>query len=342
MKIHLTLAHENEVFALFEARAALSKAHELTANPGLADLILILGNFGTAPHKLLDHPLYKAFPDRCAVYTEDDYYLPLAPGVYCSAHRDEHARAGRIFSYSYMSRNGRYRNPYLAETSSAMPGMVLPAPRERRYLFTFQGGSTSLLRKRLFNVKFNRADVLIENTSRYYHWDDSQPDRLDRQLAYAETVAASQFVLCPRGAGTGSIRLFEVMAAGVAPVLLSDDYELPPGPAWDTFLLRVAERDFARLPELLEPHVASAAERGRLAREAFVQHFSIEREFDAIIELAVRALRHGPPLEEEFRKRQAAMIRRVELKRRMRSALRTAVLKALKALRLKNPYQMSR
>ena len=78
MKIHLTLAHENEVFALFEARAALSKAHQLTADPGLAGLILILGNFGTSPHELVDHPLYKAFPDRCAVYTEDDYYLPLA------------------------------------------------------------------------------------------------------------------------------------------------------------------------------------------------------------------------------------------------------------------------
>jgi hypothetical protein len=209
-------------------------------------------------------------------------------------------------------------------------------------LFTFQGGSTSLLRKRLFNVKFNRDDVLIENTSKYYHWDDSQPDRWERQRVYAETVAASHFVLCPCGSGAGSIRFFEVMAAGVAPVLLSDDYELPPGPAWETFLLRVQERDIDKLPALLEPHVASAAERGRLAREAYFEHFSVEQEFDRIVELAVRSLRHGPPAEESFRKQQAAIVRRTALKRRLRDVLRAAVLKTLKVLHLKNPYQMNR
>jgi hypothetical protein len=339
MKIHLAVAHETEQEAILEARAAQSKEHELVADPGSADLILILGSFGRDPHELLGHPAYKAYPDRCAVYNEDDNYMPLAPGVYCSAHRDEHSRAGRVFSYSYVSRNGRYQNPYLAETSAELPKLAAP---EKRYLFTFQGGSTSLLRKRLFNLKFDRADVLIENTSNYFHWDDSQPNRRDRQLAYAETVAASHFVLCPRGAGAGSIRFFEVMAAGIAPVLLSDDYELPPGPAWDTFLLRVAERDIAKLPALLEPHVASAAERGRLAREAFVKHFSAHMEFDRIVELAALSLRHGPPSEEQFRKQQAAIIRRVELKRAVRDTVRAVVLKTLKILHLKNPYQMNR
>jgi hypothetical protein len=223
--------------------------------------------------------------------------------------------------------------------SSDEPKCAVP---EKRYLFTFQGGSTSLLRKRMFNLKFNRPDVLIENTSQYYHWDDSQPGRRDRQLAYAETVVASHFVLCPRGAGSGTIRFFEVMAAGIAPVLLSDDYELPPGPAWNTFLLRVAERNISRLPALLQPHVGSSAERGRLAREAFLAHFSPELEFDRIIELAALSLRHGPPSEDQFRRQQSAMIRRLHLKRAARNALRTVALKTLKVLRLKNPYQMNR
>ena len=337
MNVHLTVCGESELPGLFEARAVLSKKHELTADPGAADLTLILGSFGHDPRLLLEHPLYTTFPDRCAVYTEVDNYLPLAPGVYCSAHRDEQAHAGRIFSYSYVSRNGRYQNRYLAETS---PDVRMAAP-EKRYLFTFQGGSTSLLRKRLFNVKYDRADVLIENTSRYYHWDDSQPDRRDRQLAYAETVAASHFVLCPRGAGTGTIRFFEVMAAGIAPVLLSDDYELPPGPAWDGFLVRVPERDLAKLPALLEPLATSAAERGRLARAAYLEYFSVEREFDQVVELAARSLRHGPPPEERFRRRQAAIIQRVRLENQIRGALRNMVLRTLKVLRIKNPYQMN-
>ena len=339
MKVHLSAVGETELLTLLQERAARSAEHTLTLDAGAADLILLLGSFGQEPQKLLNHPLYLALPDRCAVYTEDDNYLPLVPGLYCSAHLDKHARVGRVFSYSYVSRNGRYQNPYLAEMPSAPIAPVEPA---KRYLFTFQGGSTSLLRKRLFNLKFDRADVLIENTSTYYHWDDSQADRQQRQLRYAETVAASHFVLCPRGAGVGTIRFFEVMAAGIAPVLIVDDYELPPGPAWEAFLLRVPEKDIARLPQLLEAEAASAAERGRLARAAFVEYFSIERELDRIIELAALSLRHGLPAEDEFRSRQRAMIRRAGWKRATRSALRKAVLKTLQVLHLKSPYQMNR
>jgi hypothetical protein len=209
-------------------------------------------------------------------------------------------------------------------------------------LFSFLGGSTSIVRKRLFNLKFNRSDVLIENTSAYWHWDNSQPDRDERQRRYAETLAASHFALCPCGAGAGSSRFFEVMAAGVAPVLLSDEFELTPGPAWDQFLIRVRERDIARLPTILERHLDSAGERGRLARDAFDEYFAIDHEFDCLIDLAARALQHGAPAEEYFRRRQMAMFHRFEWKRKTRAAVRSMALGALKALHLKNPYQMNR
>jgi hypothetical protein len=209
-------------------------------------------------------------------------------------------------------------------------------------LFSFLGGSTSILRKRLFNLKFNRSDVLIENTSTYWHWDNSQPGRDEHQRRYAETLAASHFALCPRGAGAGSSRFFEVMAAGVVPVLLSDEYELTPGPAWDRFLIRVRERDIARLPTIIEPHLENAAERGRLARQAFDEYFAIDREFDCLVDLAARALRHDPPPEEYFRRRQMAMFRKFAWKRKTRTALRSMALGAIKALHLKNPYQMNR
>jgi hypothetical protein len=142
---------------------------------------------------------------------------------------------------------------------------VTQADTPKNLLFSFQGGSTSLLRKRMFNLKFGRSDVLIENTSTYYHWDLWQPGRQERQQRYAQTIAESHFVLCPRGAGAGSIRLFEVMQAGVAPVLISGNYSLPAHVPWNTFLIRIAERDISRLPALLEPHLVSAPERGRIA-----------------------------------------------------------------------------
>lgn len=331
MKIHLSAIHETELITLLPERAKLSTMHVLVDSPEEAEMILLTGSFGRDPQHLLEHPLYRAFADKCAVYTEDDNYLALIPGVYCSAAVDDNSRAGRTFSYSYVSASGKYSNKFVTGTDT-----------EKRLLFSFQGGSTSLLRKRMFNLKFDRQDVLIENTSAYYHWDLTQPDRAERQQRYAETLATSNFVLCPRGAGTGSIRLFEVMGAGVAPVLISDDYLLPPHVPWESFLLRIAERDIARLPELIEPHLPSAAERGRLARQAWLDYFAPEKEFDAIVASASAALKHGPPEEAVFRKRQQSLIAKAERKRKLRAFARSAVLKTLKVLRLKSPYQMNR
>lgn len=339
MNVYLGAVCATDQVDILRDHAQFSRNHQIVSDPSAADFILILGASAREPQRLLEHELYRAYPERCAVYTEDDDYVPLLPGVYCSATKDEHTRIGRVFNYAYITRNGKHRNRYLGEAPDAAS---IPAATQKRYLFTFMGGSTSLLRKRLFNLKFNRQDVLIENTSAYQHWDNAQSDRAERQRRYAETLAASHFVLCPRGAGAGSIRFFEVLAAGVAPVLLSDGFALPPGPAWDTFLLQVRERDITRLPEILEPLLSTAAERGRLARQAFDEYFAIDREFDCIVDLAARALRHGPPTEQYFRQRQITMFRRYERRRKTRAALRALALRTLKALHLKNPYQMNR
>jgi hypothetical protein len=330
MKIHLSPVKETELAMLLPDRAKHS-VHTLTDSAEEADLILLIGSFGVEPHYLLEHPLYEAHPEKCAVYTEDDNYLPLAPGVYCSAMEDEHVRAGRVSTYSYVSASGKHGNPFVTSSGSA-----------KRFLFSFMGGSTSLLRKRMFNLRFHRPDCLVENTSTYYHWDLHQPGREGRQQRYAQVLAESHFVLCPHGAGAGSIRLFEVMQAGIAPVLISDGYSLPPHVPWDTFLLRIPERDIARLPELLEPHVATSAERGRLARQAWLEHFAPAKEFDAIVAAAHVALHHGPPDEAEFRRLQAGIIARAERRRKVRNFARNAVLRTLKALRMKSPYQMNR
>ena len=332
MNIHLVSLNESELISLLRDRARYS-SHTLTEDPGDADLILLAGSFGVDPNLLLGYPLYRSSPGLCAVYTEDDNYLPLVPGVYCSAEIDAHSRAGRTFSYSYLSRGGLYSNPFVAAADT---------PPQKSLLASFQGGSTSLLRKRLFNLVFNRPDILIENTSTYFHWDLNQPGRELRQQRYAETLASSHFVLCPRGAGAGSIRLFEVMSAGVAPVLISDTYLLPPGPDWNTFLLRVPEKDIGRIPEILDAHVASSAERGRLAQLAWKKHFAPEHEFDSIVVGCWAALHHGPPSEDLFRAQQARIVRRARLRRNLRSFVRSIALGTLRVLRIRSPYQMNR
>ncbi|MGB0062989.1 MAG: exostosin family protein [Terracidiphilus sp.] len=339
MNVYLAALRETDQTGIIQDHASFSKSHKIVSSPLAAELILILGASAREPRQLLDHDIYKSYPSRCVIYTEEDDYLPLLPTVHTNAKIGIHTRIGRVFNYAHISRNGRHRNPFVGETTAAAP---IGLTAQKQYLFSFLGGSTSILRKRLFNLNFDRNDILIENTSAYWHWDNSQPDREARQRRYAEALAASHFGLCPRGAGAGSSRFFEVMAAGVVPVLLSDAYALTPGPAWDKFLIRVRERNIARLPAILEPYRASAAERGRLARQAFDEYFAIDCEFDRIVDLASRALQHAPPAEDLFRRRQMAMFRQFERKRKARTALRSLALGALKALHLKNPYQMNR
>jgi hypothetical protein len=334
MKVHVAALGETEIVDLLVSRADhTAVGHTIVSDPADADLIILTGHIGSDPDRyLLRHPLYLAFPDKCAMFVEEDHFLPLIPGIHCNATVGKHSRAGRIFSYAHITRNGVYSNPFVTQQIDA----------EKKYLFSFQGGSTCLLRKRLFNLSFHRADILIENTSKYYHWDLSQPGREEQQQHYARTIASSHFVVCPSGASASSIRLFEVMGAGIAPVLISDKYLLPAGVDWDSFLIRVKERDIARLPEILEPYLDTSQERGRLAREAFLAHFAPEVEFDHIVASCHAALHHGPPSEASFRRQQKRIIANFRRRTKLRSIARAAVLKTMQIFHIKNPYQMNR
>jgi hypothetical protein len=311
-------------------RSTLSTEHEVVSDPGEADVIILMGADARQPGLVLNSREYQEYPDKCSVYTEEDSYLPLLPGVYCSAVGDRSTRSGRVYNFSYMGRNGRHANPFVHEILAPRCSAVI----EKKYLFSFQGGSTSFIRKKLFRINFNRSDVIVENTSSFLNWDNSQADRSERQQRYADILGASDFVLCPRGAGAGSIRLFEVMGAGVAPVLISDKYALPPGIDWDSFLVRCRERDIAQLPNILDTIRSSAAERGRLAAAAYKEHFEGVREFDRIIELASATLQHAGPAESWYRARHAQMIRRFRLRLAARETLRRIAIWILSLLRI--------
>jgi len=95
MKIHLIPLVAGELQGLLSQRAEHSQ-HCLVEEPGDADMVIFVGDFGRAPELLLSHPVYHAYREKCAVYTEDDDYLPLLPGVYCSAQVDKHSRAAEL------------------------------------------------------------------------------------------------------------------------------------------------------------------------------------------------------------------------------------------------------
>lgn len=269
MKIHLVdLLHSTYETMVELHRKAEPQRHTLVDDPESADMILFAGGWGRRGEGIIDNPLPRKYPEKTFVYRDDDGFVPLLPGVYSSAEKPGWLNLHRVESQKFI----QVSNPN-----------IRPMQMEKKYLFSFAGGSTSWLRKRLYKIKFSRPDVLIENTSNYYHWDPSQPGRDERQKQYAATIASSHFGLCPRGASAGSFRLYEVMEIGVAPVILSDKLLLPEGPDWNSFALRIPERNMKQLDTILARYVDESAERGRRAREAYDQWFAPPVVFNHII-----------------------------------------------------------
>lgn len=86
-------------------------------------------------------------------------------------------------------------------------------------------------------------------------------------LAYNSLLSDSVFSLCPSGAGPNSIRLWESLAAGAIPVVLSDRFRPPTilasthAPRWQECVVSHSEEDLPSLAERLDSIAPTARER---------------------------------------------------------------------------------
>ena len=262
-----------EFFAFFKGWAGRSTAHQLVDRTEEAELILFV--FGTdlqAPLSAEEEALLTARADDYFALDGKDRPIGFLPGLYAALpHFDFDSRRFRTYCYPVENR----------QVEAAWQKQL-----EKTLFFSFLGGASSPLRQRLYRRRDGRSDILIEDTTSHQEWNPHQPAWAERKERYAEVLARSEFCLCPRGAGVGSIRLFEAMEAGSVPVLFSDAYVLPEGPSWDDFLIRLPESDAGRadLPELLEPWRGEAREMGRRARQAWEAWFAPAVWLDRIVE----------------------------------------------------------
>jgi hypothetical protein len=135
----------------------------------------------------------------------------------------------------------------------------------------------------LFELR--HPDGIVEEIRNFMFWNPDSDDYQGKQRRYQEVLARSRFVLCPRGHGTSSIRLYETMAAGRVPVIISDEWVAPPGPDWDRFSLRVAESEAGLIPEVLEQRDDAWSDMAAAAAAAFDAHFSRAVGFHRIADL---------------------------------------------------------
>jgi len=246
----------------------------LVEDPRAAEVILFFDSYtDTDYHFIRRHPHFRMYPAKCFLFSQLDNPVFVLPGIYASLDRQHHDPR---WTDSFCYIDGYRRNRFL---ESAREGRG-----DRSLLFSFLGRNSHPVRERLFATHFQRKDVVVEDTSRFDLWSDESERKCTHERRYAEIGATSKFMLCPRGAGVASIRLFEAMQLGCVPVIVSDDWVPPVGPDWDRFSLRVPERAVETAERLVSKREPLAKEMGVLARREWEKWFREKNHLRQILE----------------------------------------------------------
>jgi Exostosin family len=255
------------------------------------------------------HGLFKEFASRCIAITECDrpsFFLPTI----CASNSTFWLAKSRAETMEYMLAHRANWNPYIS---------AQPADRIKCHLYSFVGKPSSKVRRHLLAAhgRSSPGDVLVENSAPALI--DTVRYSLESQRRYAEIMAASKFAICPRGWGTGGVRLFEACCLGVAPVILADAWYPISGMSWN-FAIFVREKDVSKLDAIVRSREHEWRERGAAARRAYETefahhvnagrlHFKISRLLATsrpAVERAVRAsyplVRLGSLAQDRFRK----------------------------------------
>ena len=238
--------------------------HSVSADPDAADLVLFpqchMLPADWRLETIREHPLTSRFFEKIVVFDERDRTWCAFPGAYVSMAAPHFDR--------------RYQRPW-----AYFP--VQPSDHSARpdLLFSFIGSPSSRCREPLFTL--GHPDAVVEQVRGFTFYDPSSADFENRRARFREVLLRSRFVFCPRGRGTSSIRLYETLAAGRVPVIVSDDWVQPRGPNWDDFSIRWPEGRVKGLVETIEERddewsqmsaAAVAAHRDFFAQDVWFHH----------------------------------------------------------------------
>src|SRR2546423_329045 len=246
------------------ARVDTFREHSLTEDPSEADLILFAELYGAGSYfqSVRRHPFVKKFREKCFLFCSNDFVIPFLPGIFASIEKRWSSERTRSGFYLAVSENE------FVEFS--------PPRDDLTYLYSFLGTiDTAPVRRNLTTLSHPRS--FFQDTSADYR--DVLSAKLDVAAMkqywrrYGEICKLSKFVLCPRGMGTSSVRLFDTMRMGRVPVILADQWVEPEGPCWQKFSIRIPEAEFARIPAVLEERETTAIEMGLLARAQWEEWF---------------------------------------------------------------------
>ncbi len=271
MRLHISSCANggNGAYAQELARLALfcpPALCELSTDPSNADIILItdISDFDLFA-SLRRNNVWKRWPRKSFVVYEGDSPPIFLHGLVSSTSR-AWARSGRFVAAAYPMHQLSFPNPVPAGMHSK------DCPKD--LLFSFAGRNSHRIRRNLFALSFPNKDVIVENTSNYNHFSIEATSKDRCHLRYWDLCSRSKYVLCPRGAGTSSMRVFEMLEAGIPPVIIADDWDPSPIVNWSEFSLFLPESRLHNIYEFVKSHEDEFLERGRKARLAYEKYFA--------------------------------------------------------------------
>ncbi len=268
--------HERAYLDLEQLRRAATLdrfgVHRVVERPEDAELILFVETSGYAGYYfelVRRHSLYRSRRADCYLFCSTDKLIPMLPGVYASVEQSWYWGSWTRSSH-YLGVLERGHMRYSSDQCECL------------YLFSFVGSTASHpVRRKLMSVSHPRA-LLVDTQAA--PGDPSPRSGEDYEREYAQNIKRSEFVLCPRGGGASSLRLFETMMLGRVPVIISDQWIAPSGPDWDSFSVRVNEAELDTIPHVLEERASEAARMGETARAAWLEWFSESASFHRVVE----------------------------------------------------------
>jgi hypothetical protein len=255
------------------------RGYELVETADEADLVVMLESNTYKSHKhieqLRNEPVVAQYPNKVFTINYEDEPAGFLPGLYASLPKQRFDPVRhRTWAYLFTPNDEADAKDKVDFTHCGEFVGISPL-----LLFSFRGADSHPVRSRIFAAPYPGQNHCVTRIERWYNHSVAE------KAEYFHEILRSQFVLCPRGIGPSSHRLFEVMALGRCPVIISDEWVPPRGIDWNRCSVTIRERDIERVPQILNTMVAHARELGNTARNVWRANFSPEQKVRSALDV---------------------------------------------------------
>jgi len=193
------------------------------------------GHTSTSYLRMVNHPLFKQYEKKFAIYVNDDNPEFLYDNNKCtkwvaqpSRNKEENLKHNITTIPLIMSDHYDIDEKIISELRK----------NKKEYDFCFIGSTEVWNRNILKNIEHPR--YYFEDTSNFTIYKNmDKKDKIDHIIAFLEKISKSKFVFCPRGGGSSSFRLYESMMVGSVPIVTGmNDYPFEDIVNWDNISIR--------------------------------------------------------------------------------------------------------